>query len=407
MVAAARVVGAGGSVVSGLHLYDTARRSVVEVEPGPVASMYVCGITPYDSTHLGHARTYLTHDLIARRLDSLGHEVRMVRNVTDVDDSILPKARELGIDFRDLARTEMDRFHGDMIAMEMWPLHAEPWATGSIDSMTTLLSELVDGGHTYTIDGTTWFDVSTFERFGDLSGFTTDEMIEIARERGGTPDDPRQRQPLDFVLWLPSADDEPEWDSPVGPGRPGWHLECSAMSAAAVDLPLDIHGGGDDLVFPHHECEIAQSEALGSVPFAKHWVHGGMVGYEGTKMSKSLGNLVFVSELRRTGDARAIRLALMEHPYREAFEWFDHEFGTAMTLLDGLIDAVGGAPSQPGVLHASIGEALDDDLDTPTIMSLLKSAPERVAAAAVQPSDVAAGLELLGIDPRRGVHRAD
>ena len=390
--------------MSTMKLYDTARRAVVPFEPGDVATMYVCGITPYDSTHLGHARTYLIHDLIARRLDSLGHEVRMVRNVTDVDDSILPKARELGIDFRDLARTEMERFHGDMEAMEMWPLFAEPWATGSIEPMVELLQQLVDGGHTYTVEGTTWFDVSTFERFGEFSGYSHDEMVEIARERGGTPDDPRQRHPLDFVLWLPSADDEPVWDSPAGPGRPGWHLECSAMSSAAVGLPLDLHGGGDDLVFPHHECEIAQSEAAGAAPFAKHWIHGGMVGYEGTKMSKSLGNLVFVSDLRRDGDARAVRLALMEHPYRDAFEWFDHEFGTAMGLLDRLVAAVGGSPADAGAFTADVASALDADLDTPAVMNLLRSAT--ASGASVGAADLAAALELLGIEPRRAVHRA-
>ena len=389
--------------MSSMKLYDTARRAVVPFEPGPIATIYVCGITPYDSTHLGHARTYLVHDLIARRLASLGHEIRMVRNVTDVDDSILPKARELGVDFRDLARTEMERFHGDMEAMEMWPLYAEPWATGSIEPMVELLQQLVDGGHTYTVDGTTWFDTTTFDRFGEFGGYSHDEMVEIARERGGTPDDPRQRNQLDFVLWLPSADDEPVWDSPVGPGRPGWHLECSAMSSAAVGLPLDLHGGGDDLVFPHHACEIAQSEAVGAAPFARHWTHVGMVGYEGTKMSKSLGNLVFVSDLRRDGDARAVRLALMEHPYREAFEYFDHEFDTAMTLLDRLVDAVAGAESVPGSFTAGIGAALDDDLDTPAVMNLLRGA---VDGDEVDGADLAAALELLGIDPRRAVHRA-
>ena len=392
-----------------MRLYNTATRSVVRFEPGPVVSIYVCGITPYDSTHLGHARTYLTHDLIARRLVDLGHEVQMVRNVTDVDDSILPKARELGVDFRDLAAQEMRRFHADMEALEALPLYAEPWATGSIDPMIELLEQLTAGGHTYTVDGTTWFDVSTFERFGELSGYSHDEMVAIARERGGTPDDVRQRNPLDFVLWLPSAADEPSWDSPVGAGRPGWHLECSAMSAAAVGTPLDLHGGGDDLVFPHHECEIAQSEAVGAAPFAKHWTHGGMVGYEGTKMSKSLGNLVFVSDLRATGDARAIRLALMPHPYREAFEWFDHEFDDAMADLDLMIDAVAGAPAATGPVADDVRAALDDDLDTVSVLATLKAAATAIGSSlqtAPDAGDLAAALEVVGINPHRGVHRS-
>ncbi len=391
-----------------MRLFDTARKAVVPFEPAEVALLYVCGITPYDSTHLGHARTYITHDLIARRLVDLGHEVRMVRNVTDVDDSILPKARELGVDFRDLARQEMDRFHADMEALDELPLYAEPWATGSIEPMVELLEQLRAGGHTYTIEGTTWFDVSTFDRFGQLSGLSEAELIELARERGGTPDDARQRHPLDFALWLPSADDEPSWESTVGIGRPGWHLECSAMSFAALGGPLDLHGGGDDLVFPHHECEIAQSEAIGAAPFAKHWTHGGMVGYEGAKMSKSLGNLVFVSDLRRTGDTRAIRLALMPHPYRDAFDWFDHEFDDAMGVLDELVAAVGGAPPHDGPLIAEVRDALDDDLDTVAVFDTLVQGARRINAGspgAPRPADLAAALTLVGVDPHRAVHR--
>ena len=183
--------------------------------------MYVCGITPYDSTHLGHAATYLTYDLIIRRLEDLGHTVELVRNVTDVDDSILPKARELGIDFLQLAESEINRFTQDMEALNPRPAALEPRATESIAGMIELIRGLESGGHTYTVDGVTYFDVTTFVSFGELSHLTNEEMTALAAERGGSPDDPRQRNALDFVLWQPSADDEPRWDSPFGAGRPG------------------------------------------------------------------------------------------------------------------------------------------------------------------------------------------
>ena len=207
-----------------MNLYDTARSEVVPFEPGPTVSMYVCGITPYDATHLGHALTYLTFDLVVRRLEDLGHEVRMVRNITDVDDSILSKARELGIDYLELAAREMDHFRADLAALDLRPAWSEPTATGSIDAMLDLIGRLEAKGHTYTVDGTTFFDVSTWDAFGSMTGFDDATMRAFAAERGGNPDDPRLRNPLDFVLWQASADGEPSWDSPFGPGRPGWHI---------------------------------------------------------------------------------------------------------------------------------------------------------------------------------------
>ena len=266
--------------------------------------MYVCGITPYDSTHLGHAATYLTYDVLIRRLEELGHEVRMVRNVTDVDDSILPKARELGVPYLDLADSELARFRSDMEALEMRPPVAEPRATESIDGMIDMVARLLDTGHAYVTHGTAYFDVSSFPRYGELSHYSRDYMVRLARQRGGNPDDPHRRDPLDFVLWQPSLPDEPAWRAPFGVGRPGWHVECSVMSMANLGTTVDLHGGGTDLIFPHHECEIAQSESVTGEPFCRHWVHSAMVSYEGEKMSKSLGNLVFVSDLLKRADAR-------------------------------------------------------------------------------------------------------
>src|SRR5919108_3528595 len=273
------------------------RGEVVDFRPGPLVRMYVCGITPYDATHVGHAATYLTYDLLIRRLEELGHDVRMIRNVTDVDDSILPKARELGVNYLELADAELARFQSDMDALGMRPPVAEPRATQAIDGMIDMVARLLDSGHAYLTHGTVYFDVSTFPRFGELSHYSTEHMVRLARARGGNPDDPHRREPLDFILWQPSLHDEPAWRAPFGVGRPGWHIECSAMAMHEHGPTLDLHGGGTDLIFPHHESEIAQSESLTGEPFVRHWMHSAMVNYEGEKMSKSLGNLEFVSDL--------------------------------------------------------------------------------------------------------------
>ena len=355
-----------------MRLYDTAQAAVIDIELDAHVRMYVCGITPYDSTHLGHAATYLSYDLIIRRLEDLGHTVQLVRNVTDVDDSIPPKARELGVDFLELAEMEMDRFDQDMVALNTRRADAEPRATESIDDMIEIIEKLVDRGHTYTTEGTTYFDTSTFPDFGKLSHLNEQEMIALAAERGGRPDDPKQHNPLDFVLWQPSADDEPSWESPFGTGRPGWHIECSAMSMRALGPTIDIHGGGADLIFPHHECEIAQSESINGEPFSRYWIHAGLVAYQGTKMSKSLGNLVFVSELRKEIDPRAVRLALMAHHYRSDFEWFDEEGPQAQRDLELLVRSGGGVqPVSEGPLIDEVRAALDDDLDTRRVCELL------------------------------------
>ena len=340
---------------------------VVPFEPGPIVRIYVCGITPYDSTHLGHANTYLTYDLLIRRLEDLGHEVQMVRNVTDVDDSILPKARELGIDFLELAATEMARFHGDIEALGMRPAIAEPRATESIDAMVELIALLQSKGHTYEVDGITYFDVATAPEFGRLSGYAEETMLAFAAERGGTPTDLRQRNPLDFILWQPSAADEPSWDTPFGPGRPGWHIECSAMSWAQFGQTIDLHGGGSDLIFPHHECERVQSELGYGQTFADHWMHTGMVAYQGTKMSKSLGNLVFVSDLVQSHSPQAVRLALMGHHYRDDWEWFDGDIDDGQERFDRITKAVAkGTGPDPANTLSDVRAALDDDLDAPT-----------------------------------------
>ena len=390
-----------------IHLYCTARRAVVPFEPDHLVRMYVCGITPYDSTHLGHAATYLTYDLLIRRLEELGHEVHMVRNVTDVDDSILPKARELGIPYLELAEAEITRFRADMDALQMRPPIAEPRATETIDEIISIVERLLDSGHAYLTHGTAYFDVSSFERFGELSHYTEDQMVRLARARGGNPDDPHRRSPLDFVLWQPSAADEPAWRAPFGVGRPGWHVECSAMAMQELGTTLDLHGGGTDLIFPHHECEIAQSEALTGQPFVRHWLHSAMVAYEGEKMSKSLGNLVFISDLRQVADPRAIRLALMHHHYRSGFEWHDTDIQDGTALLHRLVAAAAETSGpDPAPFAARVRGALDDDLDAPKALEALGELADAILSGGSTPTAPAVLTEvcqLIGVDVSRGL----
>ncbi|HET9730787.1 MAG TPA: cysteine--tRNA ligase [Acidimicrobiia bacterium] len=388
-----------------MRLYDTARRAVVPFEPPTDVRMYVCGITPYDSTHLGHAATYLTYDVLIRRLEDLGHTVRMVRNITDVDDSILPKARELGVPYLELAEAEVARFRADMAALEMRPPVAEPRATEAIDQIIDLVARLLEAGHAYLTHGTAYFDVSSFPRYGELSHYSEEQMVRLARARGGNPDDPHRRAPLDFVLWQPSLDDEPAWRAPFGVGRPGWHIECSAMAMHEHGPTLDLHGGGTDLIFPHHECEIAQSESLTGEPFVRHWLHSAMVIYEGEKMSKSLGNLVFVSDLLKSADARAIRLALLRHHYRHGFEWYDTDLDEGSALLHRLLAAAdrAGGPD-PRSFAQRVRDALDDDLDTPRALDALDDLASAILSGGDDPTarDTLCELgQLLGVDLER------
>jgi L-cysteine:1D-myo-inositol 2-amino-2-deoxy-alpha-D-glucopyranoside ligase len=375
-----------------MRLYDTARRHVVPFEPADrLVTMYTCGITPYDSTHLGHAATYLTYDVLQRRLRDLGHETRCVRNVTDVDDSILPKARELGVHYLDLAAAELARFDADMERLEMLPVWSEPRATSAIPDIRGFIGMVLDRGFAYEAGGSVYFEVARFPGFGQVSGYSREVMIEFAAERGGNIDDPHKRDPLDFVLWQPSAADEPAWDSLWGPGRPGWHIECSALALRELGTTIDLHGGGSDLIFPHHECEAAQSEAATGERFVRHWMHQAMVRMDGEKMSKSLGNLVFVSDLAMLWDPRSIRLACLSHHYRNSWEWHGELMSVASERLDRWVSAGEGAAALDDVRAA-----LDEDLDTPAAVEAI----DRAAAKGIGVSDAAA---LLGVRTDRPV----
>ncbi len=370
-----------------MRLYDTARQAIVPFEPGPEVLMYTCGITPYDATHIGHAATYLAYDVLQRRLIDRGHRVTCVRNVTDVDDPLFAKARQLGIHYLDLAAGEEARFDADMEALNALPVASTPRASSAIPDIRGFIGMVLDRGYAYQSGGAVYFDVSRFESFGALSHYSTATMLELARQRGGDVDNPAKRNPLDFVLWQPSAPDEPSWDTLWGPGRPGWHIECSALALRELATTIDLHGGGTDLIFPHHECERAQSEAATGEPFVRHWMHTALISKDGEKMSKSVGNLVFVDALRKEWDPMAIRVAIVGHHYRVEWSWDDDLMLASTARLERWRAAAGGTPCD--VLE-DVRDALDDDLDTPGAFAAIDD-----AAAAGHDSTAAAAL--LGV----------
>ena len=364
-----------------MKLFDTAKQQVVEFAPNPTVLMYTCGITPYDATHLGHAFTFISYDVLQRRLIDLGHQVKCVRNVTDVDDPLFAKARELGVHYLDLAAGEEARFESDMTALNALPVHSTPRASSAIPDIRGFIGMVIDRGFAYESGGSVYFDVEKFPQFGSVSHYGRETMIALARERGGNVDDPHKRNPLDFVLWHPSASDEPSWDTMWGAGRPGWHIECSALALRELGTTIDLHGGGSDLIFPHHECERAQSEAATGQPFVKHWMHVAMVSMNGHKMSKSRGNLVFVDKLRTQHDPMAIRLGLIEHHYRTEWEWDDGLMARNELRLSRWKSAahVGGSDGDSGLL-AEVRSALDNDLDSPTAVQLIDAAAKNGVA---------------------------
>jgi L-cysteine:1D-myo-inositol 2-amino-2-deoxy-alpha-D-glucopyranoside ligase len=291
------------------------------------------------------------------------------------------------VHYLDLAAAETARFDDDMQALGLLESWSEPRATSAIADIRGFIGMVLDRGHAYQAGGAVYFDVASFPDFGSVSGYTREQMLEYAAERGGNVDDPHKRDPLDFVLWQPSLDDEPSWESLWGPGRPGWHIECSALAMRELDTTIDLHGGGADLIFPHHECERAQSEAATGQPFVRHWMHQAMVRMDGEKMSKSLGNLVFVSDLRKTVEPMAIRLLLVEEHYRTAWEWDE---GRVERAVDRLHRWRSGAVGGGDAALEEVRAALDDDLDSPRAVAAIDE-------AARDGRDVSAAAALLGI----------
>ena len=349
-----------------MRLFNTLARHIEPLDPADHrVSLYVCGITPYDTTHLGHAFINVIYDSLVRYLRWRGMTVRYVQNVTDIDDDILRKARELGMAWDALGTRETERYWTDLRTLNVaWP-DVYVKASEETPKMIELIEKLIEQGYAYVRDGWVYFSIKTDPGFGELanaSGYAGyDNWLKTANERGNFPDDPRKEDPLDFVLWQAQQPGEPAWPSPWGPGRPGWHIECSAMAIKYLGARIDIHGGGADLMFPHHTCEIAQSEnATGQRPFVCIWMHCGMVYLDDQKMSKSLGNLILVRNLLRDFTPDAIRIMLLSHHYREAWEFTDANMRESAALAGRLAVAAalaGSATSVDGCDDVAIRQA--------------------------------------------------
>jgi L-cysteine:1D-myo-inositol 2-amino-2-deoxy-alpha-D-glucopyranoside ligase len=360
---------------SSLRVHDTSSGGLVDVTPTDgVARLYVCGITPYDATHLGHAATYLSFDTLVRVWRDQGHEVRYVQNVTDIDDPLLERAARDGVRWEDVALRETELFRGDMRALRVLP---PTWYVGAVEAMdeiAALVLKLQELGAAYNVDGDVYFSVASAPHFGSVAGLDLPTMLRLSAERGGDPDRPGKKDPLDCLLWMAQRPGEPGWDSPLGPGRPGWHVECCAMALNRLGPQLDVQGGGVDLAFPHHELSAAEAEvASGRAPFARAYVHAGMIGLDGEKMSKSLGNLVFVSKLLAGGtDPGALRLALLSRHYRTDREWTEAQLvaGEAR-LLRWRAGTTRDAGPDGNALLSAVRLALSQDLDTPAALALV------------------------------------
>lgn len=364
-------------------------------------TLYVCGVTPYDTTHVGHARTYLTFDVLIRYLRWRGATVHYCQNVTDVDDPLFERAQRDNIPWQDLAQRETDRFVADCAALNMIPPTFFPRASEEIATMIPIIEQLLQRGYAYVNENMVYFDVRSDPEFGAMARMGYAEMLATANQRGNTPGDRRKRDPLDFVLWQTSKPGEPTWESPWGYGRPGWHIECSAMSMRYLGPQIDIHGGGSDLIFPHHSCEIAQSQpATGKKPFARFWMHVGMVYLDGEKMSKSLGNLVFVRDVLREYGAHALRWYLLTTPYRDEMHYEQANVVEAkkqINLIGQALAAPGGraTPLDISSRRDAFDTALSDNLDTPQALAVLSSLTSDVLSAADQGRDVRSAQALL------------
>lgn len=372
-----------------MELFNTLTQQVEPLRPlGDEVTLYVCGVTPYDTTHLGHAAINVYYDTLIRFLRAHGRPVNYVQNVTDIDDDILRKSREKGMSWDELGRSEVERYLTDLRALNVLPPTSYVRATDEISEMIRVIERLIAGGFAYERDGWVYFHVASDPSFGALAeaggyhGYG--EWLTTANERGNTPNDPRKQDPLDFVLWQAKQDGEPAWESPWGPGRPGWHIECSAMAMRYLGDRIDIHGGGADLIFPHHTCEIAQSEnATGERPFVQIWMHCGMVYLGEEKMSKSLGNLVLVRDLLQRYTADAVRVLLLSHHYREPWEYTEEDMRRSADRAACYAEAAarplpGSAITNDESEAESVQQAwnrfdaaLNNDLDTPTALTVL------------------------------------
>jgi cysteinyl-tRNA synthetase len=388
-----------------LSLYNTATRRKEVFEPLDPAhvGMYVCGPTVYDRAHIGNARPVVVFDTLYRLLKRLYPKVTYVRNITDVDDKINARAKEAGEPISALtARTTAD-YHADMGALNTLPPDIEPRATAHIPQMLGMIGELIENGHAYEADGHVLFSIASMADYGALSGRSMDEMIAGARVEVA----PYKRDPGDFVLWKPSPPDLPGWDSPYGRGRPGWHLECSAMSREYLGMTFDIHGGGQDLIFPHHENERAQSICANHQPFARYWLHNGYLQVEGEKMSKSLGNFFTVNDLLASAPGEAIRLTLLSAHYHQPIDWTAEGLKQSRAAMDRFylaLRAVEDVPAEPArELPIEVQAALEDDLNTPLAISHLHDLAGRLNKAATLDEKKALKAALLAAGDVLGI----
>lgn len=376
-----------------VRVHDSSADELVELVPDDgTARMYVCGITPYDATHLGHAATYVAFDLLNRAWRSAGHAVRYVQNVTDVDDPLLERASATGEDWADLAERETELFRTDMEALRVLPPDAYIGAVESIQLVVGMIERLRESGAVYEVDGDLYFSVTSDATFGSVSGWKRDQMLAVFGERGGDPERPGKKDPLDCLLWQAERPDEPAWSSALGRGRPGWHIECSAIAREHLGAEFDVQGGGSDLVFPHHEMSAAEAQVADpDHRFARAYVHAGMVALHGEKMSKSKGNLELVSRLRVDGvDPMAIRLALLRHHYRSDWEWTQADLDESVALLERLrlaVSRAAGADSRAVVMD--VLAAMANDLDAPRAVELVSAWAD--ATLAGDTSDPGAG----------------
>jgi L-cysteine:1D-myo-inositol 2-amino-2-deoxy-alpha-D-glucopyranoside ligase len=360
-----------------LSLFDSLKGAKVELPVRDPMTIYVCGITPYDATHIGHAATYLTFDLVHRYLLAAGHRVVFLENVTDIDDPLFERARRDGVKWKTLVDDQLRLFTSDMTNLRVLPPIELTSVTEAMEEIIAFVGSLVAKGLTYSLGSELYLDARRVTDFGDLP-LSMESARAIFRERGGDPDRSGKRHPLDPVLWRPSAEDEPRWSTPFGEGRPGWHVECNAIARKIVEAAsqnsLSLQGGGGDLIFPHHYMTELQSRARYDQPFSQVFAHAGMVKYQGEKMSKSLGNLVFVSKLLEDGvHPMAIRIALISGHYREEREWSDVLLGVGEKLVDDLLSLLSRELiPEYDYLISEIITSLADDLDTPRVLVILQ-----------------------------------
>jgi L-cysteine:1D-myo-inositol 2-amino-2-deoxy-alpha-D-glucopyranoside ligase len=392
------------------RLRDTATGELTVAATGRDASLYACGITPYDATHLGHAATFTAWDLLVRAWLDAGHHVTYTQNVTDVDDPLLERAERDGVDWRELALRETERYRRDMEALRIVPPAHLIGAVEAVPLIDRFAERLAARGSLYDLEGDTYFARCADPAFGALSGpdsapgLSLEQMTALSAERGGDPDRPGKKDPLDVIVWRTERPGEPAWDSRFGPGRPGWHVECAAIAVEFLGAAFDVQAGGSDLVFPHHEMSASHARvacAADGRVFARVYAHSGMVAYEGQKMSKSLGNLVFVSGLRDSGvDPMAIRLAILAHHYRCDWEWTPEVLAAATARLTRWRTAVSsatgsaraaGVPAADGVLR-TVRERLAEDLDAPGALAAIDAWADAVLAARGSVPPAEAGL---------------